>query len=69
MTSDPVAFAMLRRYRLSRSAGYSVGSSLGFAAFKWKPPEVRKQLDESLVRFVELQKKLGESCPLYHFHS
>jgi hypothetical protein len=55
---------MLRRYRLSRSAGYSVGSSLGFAAFKWKPPEVRKQLDESRARFLELQKKLDESRQL-----
>jgi hypothetical protein len=51
---------MLNRYRLVRGLGCSVFSSLLFALFRWNPPKIQKQLDESHARFVENQKKLDE---------
>jgi hypothetical protein len=51
---------MLIRYRFARGAGYSILGSIAFALFKRKPAEMQKQLDESLARFMEFQKKLDE---------
>jgi len=52
--------AMLRRYRLARSVGHSVLTSLLFALLNWNSPQIQRQLDESQARFVEFQKKLDE---------
>jgi hypothetical protein len=51
---------MLIRYRFARGAGYSILSSLAFALFCRKPPDIQKQLDDSHARIVEFQKKSDE---------
>jgi hypothetical protein len=51
---------MLISYRFTRGAGYSILSSLAFALFNRKPPEIQKLLHESDARFMELQTKLDE---------
>jgi hypothetical protein len=51
---------MLTRYRFARGAGYSILSSLAFALFSRKPPDIQKQLEESHARIVEFQRKSDE---------
>jgi hypothetical protein len=43
-----------------RSVGHTILTSLLFALLNWNPPQIQRQLDESIARFVEFQKKLDE---------